>query len=465
MMKRIVTLVAVLAFVLSAFAFAINWSPSTVINQQLINEINSYNASHNLPWKAALNPVFKGKTLKELRILNGHRTLPKQMEEEIINSFKQKGLTARDNEFMSYFTLFDPTAMDDSNLPADFDLRNYGEVTPVKDQGWHGTCWAFSTTETMESAMLTQLGPAKIEEMYPFLGSTPILSPQYVAYHDIDWNLAGASGWWTIQDSNYDNGGSQYFSFYNATRYGMAPEKDFPYNAYENTLWISWDPQTPNWKEHLVRPSGALLLLGAAAEKNYFGVTYEQYIDAIKTMIKDYGSVSVAFAVPADFFAYNGGVYVPASPVKYEGGHAVQIVGWKDNVTVNGVTYPTVWIVRNSWGTTWGMNGYWEQPAVTPEEYATGKVPAWKFAASWNWFYVPIFKGADSVSWQAADFNNDGVVNMTDYEMLMNALSETNPSSATIAKYDIGVPKDGRIDGNDVAEFMYLWNKAVAAGH
>ncbi len=54
---------------------------------------------------------------------------------------------------------------------------------------------------------------------------------------------------------------------------------------------------------------------------------------------------------------------------------------------------------------------------------------------------------------------------MTDYEMLMNALSETNPSSATIAKYDIGVPKDGRIDGNDVAEFMYLWNKAVAAGH
>jgi len=463
MTKKTISILMAILLVIGAFAFAFDLSSNTVFNQQLINEINNYNSAHNLPWKAALNPAFKGKTLSELKILNGWRRLPLKMRQEIITAFKTKNLTTRDNAFMSYFTLFDPTTMDDTSLPSDFDLRNVGGVTPIKDQGWHGTCWAFSTAETMESAMLVQLG-SSISTLYPFFGATPIVSTQYIAYHDIDWNLAALSGWWNIQDSNYDAGGSQYFSFYNATRYGLPPATDFPYNAYENSPWISWDPQTPDWTEHLARPSGALLLLGAKAEKEYFGVTYEQYINAIKTMIKKYGSVSVAFSVPADFFAYNGGIYVPATPITYEGGHAVQIVGWKDNVTANGVTYPTVWIVRNSWGTTWGVNGYWEQPAVTPQEYASGNVPAWKFAAPWNWFYVPIFTPQPS-NWEEADFNGDGTVNMTDYDMLMNALNETNPSSATIAKFDIGIPKDHRIDGNDVAEFMYLWNKAAAAGH
>jgi C1A family cysteine protease len=454
MMKKTIVLIIATLFIFSAFAFALNLTSDTIFNQQLINEINVYNASHNLPWKAGLNPVFKDKTIGDLEVLNGHRTLPQKMEEEIVTAFKTHQLTTTDNAFMSYYTLFDPMMMDDSNLPNDYDLRNVGGVTPIKDQGWHGTCWAFSTAETMESALIKQLG------------TSPLLSTQYIAYHDIDWDLAYFSGWWNIQDSNYDGGGNQYFSFYNATRYGLAPASDFPYNAYENSPWISWNPQTPDWKDHLIKPTGALLLLGAPAEKAYFGVTYDQYINAIKTMIKDYGSVSVSYRVPADFFGYESGVYVPATPITYVGGHAVQIVGWKSNVTAsNGVTYPTVWIVRNSWGTSWGMDGYWEQPAVTPEEYDSGKVPAWKFAASWNWFFVPIFKSADSVDWHEADFNEDGVVNMTDYEALMSALSETNPSSATISKYDIGIPKDGRIDGNDVSEFMYLWNKAASAEH
>ncbi len=108
------------------------------------------------------------------------------------------------------------------------------------------------------------------------------------------------------------------------------------------------------------------------------------------------------------------------------------------------------------------MNGYWMQPAVTPAEYDSMNVPRWKFAS--DWFYSPIFS-PKNFDWQAADFNSDESVNMSDFDMLMNALSETNPSSSIIAKYDIGIPKDGRIDGNDVSEFMYLWNEAANAGH
>ena len=465
-MKKMTILTILSIFIVSVFAIAFTTTPTTVVNQQLINEINTYNKTHNLPWTAGLNPKFNGKTIQYLSVLNGHRMLPPKMRQQIVQAIKTKHLTTTDNMIMGYYTLFNPFAMNENSIPGNYDLRNVNGVsyvTPVKDQGWHGTCWAFSTAETMESAMMKQ----GVVGDYSFLGTTPILSTQFISYHDVDWNLLGASGWaWDIQDSNYDAGGSQYFSFYNAERYGLPPATEFPYLAYENTLRIRWNPQTPNWQSQLVHPYGALLLLGAKAEKDYFGVTYDQYINAIKTIIMKYGSVSVAYQVPASFMSYKSGIFVaPATPT-YVGGHAVQIVGWKSDVTAsNGVTYPTVWIVRNSWNTTWGMNGYWEQPAVTPAEYKSGKVPAWKFASPWEWFYSPIFTPPSSVSWQVADFNSDESVNMSDFDMLMSALSETNPSSATIAKYDIGIPKDGRIDGNDVAEFMYLWNKAVKAGH
>lgn len=458
-MRKITFLLIVALTLFSIFALA-NLTTTSVVNQQTVNEINAYNASHSLPWVAKVDPKFEGKTIQFLSVMNGWRRLPKQIMMDIIT----RHLTTTDNMIMGSYTLFNPLAMDESTIPASYDLRDVNGisyVTPIKDQGWHGTCWAFSTVETLESAMMKQ----GVVGNYPFLGATPILSTQFTAYHDIDWDLLLSSlNGWAIQDSNFDAGGSQYFSMYNAIRYGTPPAKDFPYQAYENTPWISWNPQNPNWQKDLVHTTGTMLLLGAATEKNYFNVDYDSYINAIKTMIMKYGSVSVAYLVPASFFSYSSGVFVPPATPTYVGGHAVQIVGWIDNyLASNGKTY-NVWIVRNSWGTTWGMDGYWLQPMVTKDEYNSGKVPLWKFSATGMWFYSPIFSPKD-LDWSAADFNKDGSVNMTDYNMLMSALNETNPSSSTIAKYDIGIPKDNRIDGNDVAEFMYLWNEAAKSGH
>ncbi len=459
-MKKTVFLLISILMIFTVFSMANGITAQSVINQETINQINTYNASHGLPWVAKLNPKFEGKTIQELSILNGWKPLPKQIMMDMIT----RHLTTTDNMIMSSYTLFNPLTMDESSIPSNYDLRDVNGVsyvTPIKDQGWHGTCWAFSTVETLESAMMVQ----GVVGDYPFLGATPILSTQFVSYHDVDWDLLSSNNWWSVQDSNYDGGGSQYFSMYNSIRYGTPPAVDFPYQAYENTPWISWNPQNPDWQKDLVHTTGTMLLLGAPEESYYFNVDYNSYINAIKTMIMKYGSVSVAYMVPASFFSYSSGIFVaPATPT-YVGGHAVQIVGWKDNLTAsNGVTYPTVWIVRNSWGTTWGMNGYWMQPAVTEAEYDSGKVPGWKFAAFGEWFYSPIFS-PKNLDWKAADFNNDDSVNMEDYNMLIDALNETNPSSSIIAKYDIGIPKDNRIDGNDVAEFMYLWNEAAAAGH
>lgn len=71
-------------------------------------------------------------------------------------------------------------------------------------------------------------------------------------------------------------------------------------------------------------------------------------VHAIKTALLN-GPVPGGMDVYTDFFYYTGGVY-EQSWGNYEGGHAVIIIGWDDG--------NQCWIVKNSWGTGWGEDGY-----------------------------------------------------------------------------------------------------------
>ena len=65
------------------------------------------------------------------------------------------------------------------------------------------------------------------------------------------------------------------------------------------------------------------------------------------------GSVEAHLDVYDDFHSYKSGIYVHTHGA-YSGGHAVKIIGWGNQ---NGTDY---WVVANSWGTDWGMNGvFW----------------------------------------------------------------------------------------------------------
>jgi hypothetical protein len=80
-------------------------------------------------------------------------------------------------------------------------------------------------------------------------------------------------------------------------------------------------------------------------------------MDAIKTAILTYGPVNAAVYVGDSFQGYSEGVYndlnttCPASPCYYTTtNHAIMLVGWDDA--------DQAWILRNSWGTSWGEDGY-----------------------------------------------------------------------------------------------------------
>ena len=75
----------------------------------------------------------------------------------------------------------------------------------------------------------------------------------------------------------------------------------------------------------------------------------------IQKDLQSNGPVQAAFSVYQDFFNYKSGVYRHVSG-SLAGGHAIKIVGWGVTSDKHATPY---WIVANSWGTSWGLNGMW----------------------------------------------------------------------------------------------------------
>jgi C1A family cysteine protease len=203
-----------------------------------------------------------------------------------------------------------------------FDWRDYEVVTGVKNQGGCGSCWAFSAVGAMESALL-------INDNTP--GIDLDLSEQFVVSCDND---------------NYGCCGGYMYRVYDfLTNSGTIYESCFPYNSsgtckcnrfFCRNITSACDNMCADWESRHKRISG------------WEPVSYD--VDAIKSALLD-GPVPCGMDVYTDFFYYTGDVY-QYTWGDYEGGHAVIIIGWNN---ADGC-----WIVKNSWGTDWGENGYFK---------------------------------------------------------------------------------------------------------
>ena len=209
-----------------------------------------------------------------------------------------------------------------TDLPSSYDLRDYGLVTPIRNQGGSGSCWAFTTIAALESYLL------KYEN---------------ISYDLSENNMKNLMGLYGLNGTDWKDGGNQYMSLAYLLRWsGPVEESDDPFS--------DWDTSSPT-KLNLTKHVQDVLLIPVR-------LSYKD-LDQIKYAIMTYGALYTSMQAD-DSFQYEPDYY---HDVIDTSNHAVTLIGWDDNYKKENfaITPPGdgAFIIKNSWGTDHGYDGYW----------------------------------------------------------------------------------------------------------
>jgi len=187
-------------------------------------------------------------------------------------------------------------------VASSIDWRNFGAVTPVKDQGQCGSCWAFAATDAIESyAFLSGKSPLQV-----------LSTQQIVSCSKQDF---GCQGGWT-----------EYAYDYVVSAGGIELDSSYPYTSGIHGV------------------TGKCSVNSGLFAQSITG--YKMVATGESNLATALNSGPPAICLAADAFqTYTGGI-LTSCPGSVD--HCVQAVGYT----------PTYWIVRNSWGTSWGEEGY-----------------------------------------------------------------------------------------------------------
>ena len=189
--------------------------------------------------------------------------------------------------------------------PTEVDWRMKGAVTGVKNQGQCGSCWAFSTTGSLEG------------QHFRKTGKLVSLSEQQLVdcSNDLEYQELGCGG------------GTMGNAFlYIRDNHGLDTESSYPYNAHDGIC---------KFKRSSV----------GATDKGLVVVPDNE--EALAVAVAAHGPVSVAIDASHMQF-YHHGIYDEPKCSSKALNHAVLAVGYG----------PGYWLVKNSWGTKWGEEGY-----------------------------------------------------------------------------------------------------------
>ena len=272
--------------------------------------------------------------------------------ENIYSMFDEDGSELKNNTFLENNTLnqkeyiyvyesngsnidYNPIFLNESLVNASyFDLRDYGLVTPVKNQGSMGACWAFGLTGALESAYLKASNKTALLDIsesniqnsalrYSIYGleiTIEGVDATVGASHMLSW-----LGVTTSQDNSYDELGKIGTIINNGTKYHV--HNVVLIHPRKNTSDIN------KYKEALVKYGAIVVNVHGdlASNPSYNSKTYSVYY------------YNETFAKGAD--------------------HAVTLIGWNDSFSrYNFKTTPPgdgAWILKNSWGSKWADDGYY----------------------------------------------------------------------------------------------------------
>ena len=211
--------------------------------------------------------------------------------------------------------------------PSSYDLRALGKVSPVEDQGQSPACWAFAAYGSLESYLLPTQWSFSENNMK---------------------NLAGF-------DLTCEDGGNQQMATAYLARWGGSMQSgpvttaSDPFNPTSCT-----DTSSPSVQQH-VQNELFLPYRTSSTDNNN-----------LKWALENYGGVyATMYMAPSGYYNSSTAAYyydVPVGSNSPTPNHAVTIVGWDDSYPAsnfaNAPPGPGAFIVKNSWGTSWGQQGF-----------------------------------------------------------------------------------------------------------
>jgi len=292
---------------------------ATPEEKQLLSQVRSLIDSNHNSYTVGLTPQF-GKGMAQASGLIEPPDIEQMMKDSVAETARLAALDATELQgFQAMFPTYSPKEPPPNAVSrARYDLRAVYGVTYVKNQGPAGTCWDFAACAALESSELKRNG------IYADASEEEVL------------NLADAG---TVHGGSYPNA-FKYFNEHGVCNGdgGEAPYLAAPWPAGHKTNYTPlfhaavWGFVDPNARIPSVRK--------------------------IKEAIVAHGALAISFAVPkhAGFDGYTGGVFDDTSESSnLHCNHAMTIVGWDDNKE-GGNGKKGAWIVKNSWGTSWGCD-------------------------------------------------------------------------------------------------------------